>query len=186
LFLRPAQSRLLPLAFAMVAACRTAPPDQPDRLRIALSPASFGRTLSLQQQVHAEYAGHSVDFDAVLDIAPDSLTLVGMKLGQRMLTLRYDGVKLDEKRNPLLPRDVRGADILTDVQLALWPADAVRAALPAGWTLTDSDTQRTFSKDALEMVTISYDAVPHWTSLVTMRNLRYDYRLVIRSAAEAP
>jgi uncharacterized protein YbdZ (MbtH family) len=103
-----------------------------------------------------------------------------------VLTLRYDGVKLEETRNPMLPRDVRGTDILTDVQLALWPADAVRAALPAGWTLTDSDTQRTFSKDALEIVTISYDAVPHWTSLVTMRNLRYDYRLVIRSAAEAP
>jgi hypothetical protein len=186
LFLRRGLSRMVPLAFAMVAACRGAPPDQPDRLRLALSPASFGRTLSLQQQVHVEYAGHIVDFDAVLDIAPDSLTLVGMALGQRMLTLRYDGMKLDEKRNPMLPRDVRGADILTDVQMALWPADAVRAALPAGWTLTDSDTQRTFSKDAQETVTISYDAVPHWTSLVTMRDLRYDYRLVIRSAVEDP
>jgi hypothetical protein len=186
LFLKGAAAALLPLAIATGSACRGAPPDQPGRLRLALSPASFGRTLSLQQQVHVETAGRTVDFDAALDIAPDSLTLVGMALGQRMLTLRYDGVRLDEKRNPRLPRDVRGADILTDVQMALWPADAVRAALPDGWAIVDSDTLRTFWKDAQEIVRISYDAVPHWSSLVTMRNLRYDYRLVIRSVSDDP
>jgi hypothetical protein len=174
------------LALALAGACRRAPPEQPDRLRLALSPASFGRTLALQQQVHVEYAGRTVDLDAVLDITPDSLTLVGMAFGQRMLTLRYNGATLVETRHPMLPRDVRGTDILTDVQMALWPAEAVRAALPPGWTLVDSDAERTLSKDAHEMVTISYDATPHWQSLVTMRNLRYDYRLVIRSVTEAP
>lgn len=133
-----------------------------------------------------EFADRTVDLDAVLDIAPDSLTLVGMAFGQRMLTLRYNGVTLDEKRHPMLPPNVRGADILTDVQMALWPAEAVRAALPAGWTLTDSDTLRTLSKDALTMVTISYDAAPHWIALVTLRNVRYEYRLVIRSVMEDP
>ena len=82
---------------AMVSACRSAPPEQTDRLRLALSPASFGRALSLQQQVHVEYADRTVDLDAVLEITPDSLTLVGMAFGQRMLTLRYDGVKLVEQ-----------------------------------------------------------------------------------------
>ena len=109
-----------------------------------------------------------------------------MAFGQRMLTLRYDGVKLVEHRNPVLPREVRGADILTDVQMALWPVGAVRAALPGGWTIVDSDTLRTFWKGAHEIVTISYDAAPHWRSRVTMRNLQYDYRLVIRSASDDP
>jgi hypothetical protein len=175
-----------PLAIAMIAACQNAPRNPRDRLTLALTPASFGQALSLQQQVHVEYADRTVDLDAVLDITPDSLTLVGMALGQRMLTLRYDGVALRETRHPMLPRDVRGADILTDIQMALWPADAVRAALPAGWTLADSDTLRTLFKDAKPQVTIQYDAIPRWTARVTMRNLRYDYRLVIRSVAEAP
>jgi hypothetical protein len=109
-----------------------------------------------------------------------------MAFGQRMLTLRYDGVKLHEQRNPMLPRDVRGADILTDLQMALWPAEAVRAALPPDWTLSDSDTLRTLSKNSREMVTISYDAVPRWKSVVTLRNIEYNYRLVIRSVAEDP
>jgi hypothetical protein len=175
-----------PLAIAAIVACQSAPRNQQDRLTLALSPASFGRALSLQQQVHVEYADRTVDLDAVLDIAPDSLTLVGMAFGQRMLTLRYNGVELHEKRHPMLPRDVRGADILTDMQMALWPGDAVRAALPAGWTLTDSDTLRTLFKDSQPEVTIKYDAVPRWAARVTMRNLQYDYRLVIRSVAEAP
>jgi hypothetical protein len=170
----------------MLAACQSAPRYQRDRLTLALSPASFGQALSLQQQVHVEYTDRTVDLDAVLDIAPDSLTLVGMAFGQRMLTLRYNGIELKETRHPMLPRDVRGADILTDIQMALWPGDAVRAALPAGWTLTDSDTLRTFLHDAQPQVTINYDAVPHWAARVTMRNLRYDYRLVIRSVAAEP
>ncbi len=170
----------------MIAACQSVPPYQHDRLTLALSPASFGQALSLQQQVHVEYTGRTVDLDAVLDIAPDSLTLVGMAFGQRMLTLRYNGTELKETRHPMLPRDVRGADILTDIQMALWPGDAVRAALPGGWTLTDSDTLRTFFRDAQPEVTITYDAVPRWATRVTMRNLRYDYRLVIRSVAEQP
>ncbi|MGH7653220.1 MAG: DUF3261 domain-containing protein [Gemmatimonadaceae bacterium] len=170
----------------MVSACHGAPPARAGRLELTLSPASFGRTLSLQQQVHVEYATRTVDLDAILEITPDSLTLVGMAFGQRMLTLRYDGVTLREQRHPMLPRDVRGADILTDLQMALWPAGAVRAALPPGWTLTDSDTLRTLSKDSREMVTISSDAVPRWKSVVTLRNLEYDYRLVIRSATEDP
>jgi hypothetical protein len=184
--LRARRAAPWPLAIAVIAACQSVPPRPRDRLTLELSPASFGRALSLQQQVHVEYADRTVDLDAVLDIAPDSLTLVGMAFGQRMLTLRYDGVALRETRHPMLPRDVRGADILTDIQMALWPGDAVRAALPAGWTLTDSDTLRTLFRDAQPQVTIRYDGVPRWAGRVTMRNLRYDYSLVIRSAAEAP
>jgi hypothetical protein len=186
LFLSTGGRALWPLALAILSACRGAPPPQPDRLELQLSPASFGRALSLQQQVHVEYAKRSVDLDAVLEIAPDSLTLVGMAFGQRMLTLRYDGVTLHEQRHPMLPGDVRGADILTDLQMALWPAEAVRTALPSGWTISDSDTLRTLAKNAREMVTITYSAVPRWKSTVTLRNLEYDYRLVIRSAAEDP
>ncbi len=173
MFLKVGLFALGPLAIATVCACGGAPPERQDRIRLALSPASFGQTLSLQQQVHVETAGRAVDFDAALDIAPDSLTLIGMAFGQRMLTLRYDGVKLVEHRNPVLPREVRGADILTDVQMALWPVGAVRAALPGGWTVVDSDTLRTFWKGAHEVVTISYDAEPRTGDRVSRcRNLQ--------------
>ena len=98
---------------------RAAPP--PDHLQLALAPASFAQRITLQQHVHVERDGREVDFEAVLDIGPDSLTLIGMAFGQRILTLRYDGTRLVESRSPMLPREVLGADVLSDLQLALWP-----------------------------------------------------------------
>ena len=185
-----APCRVLALALlALSGACTGAPPPpqpDPDRLNLALAPASFGQAVSLQQQVHVEARGRSVDFDAVLDIAPDAVTLVGLTLGQRMLTLRYDGATLTEQRNPALPADVRGADILSDVQLALWPVSAVRAALPAGWALSDEGQRRTLSHDAHDVAVIAYDGVPRWQGRFTLDHVQPPYRLVIRSAVSEP
>lgn len=163
---------------------RTAPP--PDHLQLALAPASFAQRITLQQRVHVERDGREVDFEAVLDIGPDSLTLVGMAFGQRILTLRYDGTRLVESRSPMLPREVLGADVLSDLQLALWPLDAVRAALPSGYTLRDADAVRVLSMGDEEIAIISYDGSPRWIGRVTVINRQFAYRLVIQSAAAEP
>lgn len=155
-----------------------------DAFQIALSPASFPTRLSLQQQVHVERDGRDADFDAVLDISPEAVTLVGLGFGQRLFTLRYDGTRLEESRSPFLPRDVRGRDVLSDIQLALWPADAVRAALPARWTLRDDPGVRVLSKGDEAITSITYDSLPRWKGLVTLHNKQFGYRLVIRPAPE--
>lgn len=180
---------LAPPLWALLGACAAAAPasrDDPDRLRLALSPASFGHALNLQQQVHVEAQGRTIDFDAVLDIAPDAVTLVGLTFGQRMLTLRYDGATLSEERHSALPAEVRGADILSDVQLALWPAGAVRAALPTGWTLNDEGQRRTLVHDARDVARVAYDGLPRWQGQITLDHVQPPYRLVIRSVVSAP
>ena len=143
-------------------------------------------SVNVQQQVHVEAVGRTVDLDAVLDIAPEAVTLVGLSLGQRMLTLRYDGVTFTEQRHPMLPAEVRGADILTDVQLSLWPTAAVQSALPAGWVVRDDGTRRTLARDGRDIVVITYEGAPHWQGRLTLQNLRYNYRLVIRSVLTPP
>ena len=163
---------------------RAAPP--PDHLQLALAPAAFAQRITLQQHVHVERDGREVDFEAVLDIGPDSLTLVGMAFGQRILTLRYDGTRLVESRSPMLPREVLGADVLSDLQLALWPVNAVRAALPTGYTLRDASGVRVLSMGDEEIATISYDGSPRWIGRVTVVNKQFAYRLVIQSAAAEP
>lgn len=168
-----------------LARCASAPP-QPGRLQLTLSPASFGRTLSLQQQVRIAAAGHTADLDAALDITPREITLVGLELGQRVLTLTYANGMLCEQRHSRLPAEVRGADILTDLQLSLWPVDAVRAALPPGWTLTDEDYRRVLAHDGRDVEVIAYDGPIRWESRITLRNLQYEYQLVIHSALAAP
>jgi Protein of unknown function (DUF3261) len=154
------------------------------RWRLALPPSSFPELLSLQQQVKVEQAGRTVDFDAVLDITPDMVTLVGMAFSQRVFTLQYDGVKLQESRSAMLPDEVQAGDVLSDLQLALWPSDAVRPALPGGWTLADSASQRILSEADTVRAVISYSSTPRWSGTISLDNRQYGYRLTIRSAVQ--
>jgi hypothetical protein len=158
----------------------------PGRLQLALPPERFGRSLSLQQQLHISASGHTVDLDAALDITPQRLTLVAMEMGQRVLTLTYADGTLCEQRHPKLPAAVRGRDVLTDLQLALWPADAIRSALPAGWSLADSGDSRALVRNGGVIETIHYSGTRRWTGTITLRNAEYDYDLVIRSAVASP
>lgn len=164
-------------------ACRhSAPPTDINRLRIALSPAAFPQSISLQQHVEVAQGGKSVDFEAVLDVTPEAVTLVGLAFNQRVFTLKYDGVKLQESRSKMLPREVQAGDVLSDLQIALWPADAVRSALPVGWTLKDSEGQRVLSQSDTARTTITYSATPRWSGTITLQNHQCDYRLLIKSA----
>ena len=179
--------RRVTVALVLVTACRGTAPPPPvpdDRPLLALSPASFAGSLSVQQRVHVERDGRVVDFDAVLEVSPDMVTLVALGFGTRLFTLRYDGTTLDEARSPMLPHDVRGSDILSDMQLSLWPAAAVRARLPAGWSLREAANARTLLKGSDEITNITYDAMPRWTGQVTLQNLQFGYRLVIKTVPE--
>lgn len=141
-------------------------------------------SVSLQQQVKVEQAGRTADFDAILDISPETVTLVGMAFSQRVFTLQYDGAKLKETRSRMLPPEVQAADVLSDLQLALWPAPAVRAALPAGWTLSDSDTSRVLLQADTVRTTISYSGTPRFVGTILLASKQYDYRLTVRSAVQ--
>ena len=55
--------------------------------------------------------------------------MVGLALGQRMLALHYDGRSLKSWRHPLVPEQLRGEDVLEDLQLTLWPVEVIRESL---------------------------------------------------------
>ncbi|MEP6832156.1 MAG: DUF3261 domain-containing protein [Gemmatimonas sp.] len=175
---------MLLLFMSFTCACHSAAPPAPNRWRLALPPASFAQTISLQQHVQVEQAGRNIDFEAVLDVTPDTVTLVGLAFNQRVFTLKYDGVKLQESRSRMLPREVQAGDVLSDLQLALWPTEVVRSALPTGWTLRDSISTRVLSERDTVRTTITYSATPRWTGTITLQNHQYAYRLVIKSAVQ--
>lgn len=173
------------LALALVgAACRPTPaprPHHPSHLRLALAPAHFPDALSLQQRVTVERDRQTVSFDAVLDITPDAVTLIAMGFGTRLFSLKYDGTRLDEQRSPMLPAEVQGADILSDLQLALWPAEAVRRALPEGWQLREAVRERILERAGEVVTTIHYGTDVAWRGDVVMENRPFAYRLLIRT-----
>ena len=174
-------------ATLLLAACRgTVPPPVPrDRLQLALSPVSFAGSISVQQQVHVERDGRTVDFDAVLEVTPQLVTLVGLGFGQRLFTLRYDGTKLEESRSAMLPADVRASDVLSDMQLALWPIEAIRATLPDGYALRDESLRRILSKGDAEITIINYSDPTRWKGQLTIESKAFRYRLVIRTVPDS-
>jgi hypothetical protein len=158
--------------------------EVPARLGLRLAPSALGESISVQQHLTVVRAGGTNDLDAALEVDPGKVTLVGLALGMRVLSLEFDGKELTEWRHPMLPSQVRAADVLEDVQLTLWPVDDIARALPAGWKIEDQGLRRTLRREGEVVATIEYSGMPRWKGKAVLDNLRYKYKLTIESATQ--
>ena len=161
-------------------------PSQPARLGLRLAPATLGTSLSLQQHLMVERQGRVDELDAALEVDAERLDMVGIALGQRILALHYDGSSLQSWRHPLVPEQLRGEDVLEDLQLTLWPIEVIEKALPAGWSIAENDRRRTLRLLDQPVLVIDYSGEPRWSGKIELTNLRYQYRLTIQSVSSAP
>jgi uncharacterized protein DUF3261 len=155
---------------------------QTARLGLRLAPATLGASVSLQQHLTIQRGNLVDEIDAALEIDSDRIDLVGLVLGQRALSLHYDGRELKTWRHALLPAGLRGEDVLEDLQLTLWPLEAIRGALPAGSRVEEIGLRRTLLIGDMPVVVIDYTGEPRWRGKIELVNLRYHYRLTIQSA----
>lgn len=171
------------LATLLLAGCATPPPPQA-RLGLKLPPAALGASISVQQHLKVERAGRTDDLDVALQVEPEAIDVVGLAFGQRVLTLHYDGKDMKEWRHMMLPAQVKADDVLEDMQLTLWPVEAVAQALPPGWRIAEEGLRRTLYLDDQPIMLITYSGQPRWSGMVVLDNLRYKYRLTIQFAAD--
>lgn len=176
----PAAGLALVVALAL-AGCADAPPPAA-RLGLKLAPAALGASISVQQHLKVERGGRIDELDVALQVEPEALDAVGLAFGQRVLSLHYDGKELTSWRHVMLPAQVRADDVLEDMQLTLWPADAVAAALPPGWRVAEQERLRTLYLDEQPIMRIVYSGAERWSGTVVLENLRYHYRLTIQFA----
>ena len=176
---------LFALVTMIFAGC-TVPVQQPARLGLKLPPAALGASISLHQHLSVEREGRIDELDTALEVDPQRLDLVGLALGQRVLTLHYDGETLQSWRHSMLSAQLRGEDVLEDLQLTLWPVDAIRSALPAGWRIEESGLRRTLLRLDMPIMVIDYSGQPRWIGKIELSNLRYHYRLIIQSVSNGP
>jgi uncharacterized protein YfaS (alpha-2-macroglobulin family) len=169
-----------------LAACTAAPASQaPARLGLKLAPASLGANISLQQHLTVERHGRVDQLDAALEVDRQQFSMVGLVLGQRVLSMNYDGKTLQSWRHPMLPSQVRVEDVMEDTQLTLWPLAAIREALPPGWQIEQQGLRRTLSLQGEPVMVIDYSAPTPWDGKVELNNLRYHYHLTIESFSDA-
>ena len=176
----------LAIALGLLSACTT--PEAPPAAQlpsIALAPASLGLELALAQRLtitheHGEPTA-PVPLEALLEVDAHSVRLVALALAQRVLTLEWDGHGLRSSRHGKLPTQIQAAHVLRDVQLAYWPAEALRAALPPGWTIEESPRRRMLLAAGVPRMTLDYSNDLRWQGRVDIVNLAESYRLRIES-----
>ena len=93
---------------------------RPVRLGLKLSPASLGESISLQQRLTVQRDDRIDQLDAALEIDAESVHLMILMLGRRMLSLVFDGQAVETWRDPAVPAQLRAEDVLEDLQLTLW------------------------------------------------------------------
>ncbi len=103
---------------------------------LQLAPAALGRTLALQQQLSVRGPdGTQRHLQALLEADAGEVRIALTSMGQVLARMRWDGVQLDVQRSRYWPQQVEPARILSDLQLALWPAEEIARALPPAWQL---------------------------------------------------
>jgi hypothetical protein len=172
------------LGLAVVLAGACAAPRQPVRLGLKLSPEGLGTSISIQQHLIIEQEGRVVDLDVALEVDEHELNLVGLVLGRRVLTLHFDGKTIDMWRDGVVPPQLRGEDVLEDLQLTLWPIESIREALPSGWQIEENDRRRILFLNGTLVTLISYSGEPRWSGEVVLRNILYHYKLTIVTALQ--
>lgn len=178
------------LTLLIVSACATwvEPPLQLPQPR--LTPQAMGVTVSLAQRLTVERApdGRPVatrSLEALLEIDATAVRLAAFALGQRMLTLAWDGTALTSERHPLLPAEVDAAFVLRDVQWMYAPLESLRQVLPAGWQLDDVGDERVLRHGETAILLIRYGSGSRWNGRSRMENLLEGYSLTIESAQQA-
>ena len=164
----------------LLAACATRPaPPAVVLPSLQLAPAALGQQIAVQQRLVFRFGEHVRELDALLEVDADAVRLAVQAMGRTGVRLHWDGRTLSEERAAWLPAAVRGERVLDDLQFSLWPAEAVRAALPAGWELVESGDHRELRKDGLAW--LARERVDATT--LRLHNKADGYHLTIESTA---
>jgi hypothetical protein len=139
--------RILLAGVALLAGCVHVPPSPQAllaraELPLRLSPASLGRELALQQRMTVSGWGRTEQLDVALEVDAQAVRLAVLSFGQTVARLEWDGRELTEQRARGWPAAVTGAAVLRDLQLVHWPIEAIRAALPPGWSIEHEGSDR--------------------------------------------
>ena len=167
LLLRAACTQLLP-----------APDSLPSSSPVfRLQPQDLGRVLMAHQRLSVYVDGEIHRLEVLLEADADALRVALFSVGQSGARLEWDGRRLHQTNASWWPELVQGERVLSDLQLVLWPAAAIRAVLPVDWTLAEGGGERVLRHRLQNVITIRYIG----SDRVEFTHRLDGYRLIIES-----
>lgn len=184
--------RTLALLLTALAAGCMSRPDGPtahiagDVLLTLPTPPGYPETRTIVQTGRARYGERQAAFEAVLSLAPDRTEIVvTMLAGPRLATIVWDEAGVHEDRALIAPPGLPVENILADLFVAVWPAEAVAASLPEGVTLVvDEHGGRTIQRDGQVILVVTRDEADPARTVV--RNDAFGYEVAIVSQSLEP
>lgn len=164
----PATARPAPLRVEL-------PPLRLPPAALGAASYAYSQRLSVTRLDRPQARAQQVDVQLQLDAS--GLLLAGFAFGQRVLLMQWDGEQLQVTRHPRLPAEVDTDRMLRDLCLVFWPADAVRAALPAGWSWVETPDGQTLRQGETVQLTVRRPTAQQ----VDIVNTAEGYRLLIDS-----
>jgi len=159
-----------------------------------LSPASFGKNLSLTQSIEFQYQGETRELLTQSEFSKQQLVVVGLTTtGTRLFTISYDGERLNSEGYSEITENLQPKYMLADIQLSLWPVEIVNQQLQSSsicfrkkqcsFTESADKLQRTLVQNDETILTIRYLSTPHHKSKIELTNRLRQYQLTIMPLA---
>ena len=178
------------LCALLLAACAAAPQQQPTAEQPPLlPPSSLGVPHQAQQILRFAFGAHEASLRCVVQATPQRIEMVALTaLGQRAMTVSWDGHDWEVETAPLVPKEMRPEWLLADLQLALWPLATLQAAYaPAGWEVSEpGGGVRRLRHDGKLVAQVAYADADPWNGRYWISNFRYGYAIAIQPEPQEP
>ncbi|PJI98642.1 uncharacterized protein DUF3261 [Acidovorax sp. 69] len=124
---------------------------------LALSPAALGCSVAVQQRLTVELPDRPAQqLEALLEVDAEAVRLAFFLMGQGMGTMVWDGNRWDKQLGRQWPAQLAPEQVLSDLQLAFWPASTVQDAFKAPWSVEASATGRRLLRNGQERVRVQF------------------------------
>ncbi|WP_082604253.1 DUF3261 domain-containing protein [Acidovorax sp. Root217] len=132
-------------------------PDATRSPLLALAPAALRCEVAVQQRLTVEVPGRPAQqLEALLEVDAEAVRLAFFVMGQGMGTLVWDGWQWDKQLSRYWPAQLAPEQVLSDLQLAFWPARAVQRAVQPPWSVEAGPTGRRLLRDGREQVRVQF------------------------------
>ncbi|MCI4644107.1 MAG: DUF3261 domain-containing protein [Hyphomonadaceae bacterium] len=158
------------LSFALLGACTTIfqPERGPDHgysvsiadsveLRLPERPGLTSR-VDIVQTLIGTHAGETHAFQALVSGDADEFNVIILAIaGPRLVDISWSDAGVRQERSLLAPDQLDALNILADIFLVRWPAEAVQTALPEDATLVAGIDSRRIQRNGDTLISVSYN-----------------------------